>query len=214
MTGGFGTTSQSGSTGLFGKPITNFGTPATTTTNSFAFNSTPTTNLFGTNTQTKPFGTAAPTPLFGASNTNQTTGTGFGSINTGQNTGFGSAFGSTQPNQSIGLFNQNKSAFNIPSTSASTGFTGFGQPATNNTAASLFGNKTTTAGFGTTSTFGAAAPSTFGTNTAFNSGSNTGSSLFNSSFKPAGQTSGFSFGTTPASSTGLGSLFFYSVFNH
>lgn len=56
MTGGFGTSSQSGSTGLFGKPITNFGTPATTTTNSFAFNSTPTTNLFGTNTQTKPFG--------------------------------------------------------------------------------------------------------------------------------------------------------------
>lgn len=56
MTGGFGTTSQSGSTGLFGKPITNFGTPATTTSNNFAFNSTPTTNLFGTNTQTKPFG--------------------------------------------------------------------------------------------------------------------------------------------------------------
>lgn len=41
---------------------------------------------------------AAPTPLFGTSNTNQTAGTGFG-INTGQSTGFGSAFGSTQPNQ-------------------------------------------------------------------------------------------------------------------
>ncbi|KAL6257420.1 hypothetical protein P5V15_010992 [Pogonomyrmex californicus] len=202
MTGGFGTTSQSGSTGLFGKPITNFGTPATTTTNSFAFNATPTTNLFGTNTQTKPFGTAAPTPLFGNSSTNQTAGTGFG-INTGQNTGFGSAFGSTQPNQSIGLFNQNKSAFNIPSTSTSTGFTSFGQPATNTTTP-LFGNKTTTTGFGTTSTFGTAAPSTFGTNTGFNSASNTGSSLFNSSFKPAGQPSGFSFGTTSASSTGLG----------
>ncbi|KYN31615.1 Nuclear pore complex protein Nup98-Nup96 [Trachymyrmex septentrionalis] len=203
MTGGFGTTSQSGSTGLFGKPISNFGTPATTTTNSFAFNSTPTTNLFGTNTQTKPFGTAAPTPLFGTSSTNQTAGTGFGSINTGQNTGFGSTFGSTQPNQSIGLFNQNKSAFNIPSTSTSTAFTGFGQPATNTTTP-LFGNKTTTTGFGTTSTFGATAPSTFGTNTGFNSGTNAGSSLFNSSFKPAGQTSGFSFGTTPASSSGLG----------
>ncbi|XP_011861839.1 PREDICTED: nuclear pore complex protein Nup98-Nup96 isoform X3 [Vollenhovia emeryi] len=203
MTGGFGTTSQSGSTGLFGKPITNFGTPATTTTNSFAFNSTPTTNLFGTNTQTKPFGTAAPTPLFGTSSTNQAAGTGFGSINAGQNTGFGSAFGSTQPNQSIGLFNQNKSAFNIPSTSTSTGFTGFGQPATNSTTP-LFGNKTTTTGFGTTSTFGAAAPTTFGTGTGFNSGSNAGTSLFNSSFKPAGQTSGFSFGTTPVASTGLG----------
>jgi len=56
MTGGFGTTSQSGSSSLFGKPISNFGTPVTTTTNSFPFNSTPTTNLFGTNTQTKPFG--------------------------------------------------------------------------------------------------------------------------------------------------------------
>ncbi|KYM75978.1 Nuclear pore complex protein Nup98-Nup96 [Atta colombica] len=192
MTGGFGTTSQSGSTGLFGKPISNFGTPATTTTNSFAFNSTPTTNLFA----------AAPTPLFGTSSTNQTAGTGFGNINTGQNTGFGSTFGSTQSNQSIGLFNQNKSAFNIPSTSTSTVFTGFGQPATNTTP--LFGNKTTTTGFGTTSTFGATASSTFGTNTGFNSGSNAGSSLFNSSFKPAGQTSGFSFGTTPASSSGLG----------
>ncbi|EZA58163.1 hypothetical protein DMN91_011854 [Ooceraea biroi] len=203
MAGGFGTTSQSGSSGLFGKPITNFGTPATTTTNSFPFNSTPTTNLFGTNTQTKPFGTAAPTPLFGTSNTNPATGTGFG-INAGQSTGFASAFGSTQPNQSIGLFNQNKSAFNIPSTSTSTGFTGFGQPATNNTTTPLFGNKTSTTGFGTTSTFGATAPSTFGTNTGFNSGSNTGSSLFNSSFKPAGQTSGFSFGATSTSSTGLG----------
>ncbi|XP_011153337.1 nuclear pore complex protein Nup98-Nup96 isoform X2 [Harpegnathos saltator] len=202
MTGGFGTTSQSGSTGLFGKPITNFGTPATTT-NSFAFNSPSSTNLFGTNSQAKPFGTAAPTPLFATNNTNQTAGTGFGGINTGQSTGFGSAFGSTQPNQSIGLFSQNKSAFNIPSTSTSTGFTGFGQTASNNTATPLFGNKTTTAGFGT-STFGTAAPSAFGTNTGFNSGQNTGSSLFNSSFKPAGQTSGFSFGNTSTSSTGLG----------
>ncbi|XP_025995170.1 nuclear pore complex protein Nup98-Nup96 isoform X2 [Solenopsis invicta] len=203
MAGGFGTPNQSGSTGLFGKPISNFGTPATTTTSSFVFNSPPpTTNLFGTNTQTKPFGTAAPTPLFGTSSTNQTAGTGFGSINTAQNTGFGSAFGSTQPNQSIGLFNQNKSAFNIPSTSTTTGFTGFGQPATNST--TLFGNKTTTTGFGGTSTFGTTAPSTFGTNTGFNPGSNAGSSLFNSSFKPAGQTPAFSFGATPASSTGLG----------
>ncbi|XP_071642511.1 uncharacterized protein [Temnothorax longispinosus] len=75
------------------KSMFNFRTPATTTTNSFAFNSTPTTNLFSTNTQTKPFGTAAPTPLFGTSSINQTAGTSFGSINTGQNTGFGSAFG-------------------------------------------------------------------------------------------------------------------------
>lgn len=115
--------------------------------------------------------------------------------------------------QSIGLFNQNKSAFNIPSTSTSTGFTSFGQPATNNTTTPLFGNKTNTTGFGT-STFGAAAPSTFGTNAGFNSGTNTGSSLFNSSFKPAGQTSGFSFGTTPAASTGLGNYIYCDlIFN-
>ena len=106
------------------------------------------------------------------------------------------------------MFNQNKSAFNIPSTSTSTVFTGFGQPATNTTTP-LFGNKTTTTGFGTTSTFGATASSTFGTNTGFNSGTNAGSSLFNSSFKPAGQTSGFSFGTTPASSSGLGNYSFF-----
>lgn len=56
MSAGFGATTQSGSSGLFGKPISTFGTPSTTTTNNFAFNSTPSTNLFGTNTQNKPFG--------------------------------------------------------------------------------------------------------------------------------------------------------------
>lgn len=56
MSGGFGTTTQTGSSGLFGKPMTNFGAPSTTTTNSFAFNSTPSTNLFGSNVQAKPFG--------------------------------------------------------------------------------------------------------------------------------------------------------------
>lgn len=56
MSGGFGATSQSGSSGIFGKPITSFGTPSTTTTNNFAFSSTPSTNLFGNNTQNKPFG--------------------------------------------------------------------------------------------------------------------------------------------------------------
>ena len=56
MSSGFGATSQSGSSGIFGKSITSFGTPSTTTTNNFGFNSTPSTNLFGTNTQNKPFG--------------------------------------------------------------------------------------------------------------------------------------------------------------
>nr|XP_033206829.1 nuclear pore complex protein Nup98-Nup96 isoform X2 [Bombus vancouverensis nearcticus] len=205
MSAGFGATTQSGSSGLFGKPISTFGTPSTTTTNNFAFNSTPSTNLFGSNTQNKPFGTAAPTPLFATSNTNQTAGTGFGGINTGQNTAFGSAFGSTQPNQSIGLFNQNKSAFNAPSTSSSTGFSTFGQTPMSNTGTPLFCSKSTgTIGFGVNSTFGSTAPSTFGTAPGFNAGQNSGTSLFNTPFKPAGQTSGFSFGSTSTPSSGLG----------
>ncbi|KAK1124571.1 hypothetical protein K0M31_005949 [Melipona bicolor] len=203
MSGGFGATSQSGSSGIFGKPITSFGTPSTTTTNNFAF-STPSTNLFGTNTQNKPFGAAAPTPLFATSNTNQNAGTGFGGINTGQNTAFGSAFGPTQPNQSIGLFNQNKSAFNAPSTSSSTAFSGFGQTPSSNTGTALFGPKTTgTMGFGATPTFGSTTPSTFGT-AGFTGGQNSGTSLFNTPFKPAGQTSGFSFGSNSTPSSGLG----------
>lgn len=203
MSGGFGATTQSGSSGLFGKPITSFGTPATTTTNNFAFNSTPSTNLFGSNTQ-KPFGTAAPTPLFAASNTNQNAGTGFG-INTGQNTTFGPTFGSTQSNQSIGLFNQNKSAFNAPSTSSSAAFSNFGQTPSSNTGTSLFGAKSTgTIGFGTTSSFGSTTPSTFGTTTGFTAGQNSGASLFNTPFKPTGQTPGFSFGSTSTPSSGLG----------
>nr|XP_034193442.1 nuclear pore complex protein Nup98-Nup96 [Osmia lignaria] len=205
MSSGFGTTTQSGSSGLFGKPMTNFGTPSTTATNNFAFSSTPGTNLFGSNTQNKPFGTAAPTPLFATSNTNQTAGTGFGVINTAQNPSFGSTFGSTQPNQSIGLFNQNKSAFNVPSTSSSTGFAGFGQTAAINTGTTLFGAKATgTTGFGTAPTFGSTTSSTFGSTPGFTAGQNPGSSLFNTSFKPAGQTPGFSFGSTSAPTTGLG----------
>ncbi|XP_017793152.1 PREDICTED: nuclear pore complex protein Nup98-Nup96 [Habropoda laboriosa] len=208
MSGGFGATTQSGSGGLFAKPMTNFGTPSTTTTNNFAFNSTPNTNLFGSNTQNKPFGilstAAAPTPLFATNNTNQTAGAGFGSINAAQNTGFAPPFGSTQSNQSIGLFNQNKSAFNVPSTSSSTGFSNFGQPPSSNPGTTLFGAKSTgTTGFGTPS-FGPTTASTFGTTTGFTAGQNSGPSLFNTSFKPAGQTSGFSFGSTSAPSTGLG----------
>ncbi|XP_076223449.1 nuclear pore complex protein Nup98-96 isoform X2 [Nomia melanderi] len=204
MSGGFGTTTQSGTSGLFGKPMTSFGTPSTTTTNSFAFNSTPSTNLFGSNNQAKPFGTA-PTPLFATSNTNQTAGTGFGGLNTAQNTTFGSTFGATQPNQSIGLFNQNKSAFNVPSTSSSTGFTSFGQTPSGNAGTTLFGTKSAgTTGFGTAPTFGVTTASTFGITTGFTAGQNSGTSLFNTCFKPAGQTSGFSFGSTSAPSAGLG----------
>lgn len=206
MSGGFGTTSQSGSNSLFGKPMTSFGgQSATTATNTFVFNSTTNSNLFGNNAQAKPFGTAAPTPLFANSNTNQTAGTGFGGINTTQNTTFGSGFGATQPNQTIGLFSQNKSAFNIPATSSGTGFTNFGQAAVSNSGTSMFNAKPAMSGFVGVSTFGSTpAPMTFGTNTAFNAGQNSGGLMFNSSFKPAGQTPGFSFGTTGATSTGLG----------
>ncbi|XP_033229340.1 nuclear pore complex protein Nup98-Nup96-like [Belonocnema kinseyi] len=196
--GGFGVTSQPGGTGLFNKPITGFGAPATTTS-SFAFNSTPSTNLFGASTQAKPFGAAAPAPLFSTTSTAPTA-TGFG---TNQTAGFG-AFGAAQPNQSIGLFNQNKSAFTLPASSASTGFGGFGQTTTTNTGTNLFGAKPAgTTGFGTTSAFGGTPAPAFGTNIGFGATPNTNTSLFNNSFKPAGQTTGFSFGNTGAT-TALG----------
>ncbi|XP_017760409.1 PREDICTED: nuclear pore complex protein Nup98-Nup96 isoform X3 [Eufriesea mexicana] len=205
MSGSFGATTQSGPSGLFGKPITSFGTPSTTTTNNFAFNSTPSTNLFGSSTQNKPFGSAAPAPLFATSNTNQPASAAFGGINTGQNTAFGSTFGSTQSNQNIGLFNQNKSAFSAPSTSSSSAFTSFGQTPSSNTGTTLFGAKSTGGiGFGTTSTFGSNTALTFGTTTGFTAGQNSGTSLFNTSFKPVGQTSGFCFGSTSTPSSGLG----------
>ena len=200
--GGFGTTSQASGTGLFNKPITGFGAPATTTS-TFAFNSTPSTNLFGTNTQAKPFGTAAPAPLFSTTSTAPTA-TGFG---TNQTAGFGT-FGAAQPNQNIGLFTQNKSTFTLPASSASTGFGGFGQTTTTNTGTNLFGAKPTgTTGFGTTSAFGTTPAPAFGTNIGFGTNQNTNTSLFNNSFKPAGQTTGFSFGNTgtaPALGTNTG----------
>ncbi|XP_076242431.1 nuclear pore complex protein Nup98-96 isoform X2 [Calliopsis andreniformis] len=204
MTGGFGATTQSGSSSLFGKPLPSFGTPSTTTTSSFAFSSTPNTNLFGSNTQAKPFGTAAPTPLFATSNTSQTAGgASFGGISAAQNTGFGSTFGSTQSNQSIGLFAPNKSAFNVPTTSSSTAFTSFGQTPSSIAGTTLFGAKSTgTTGFGTSS-FGSTTASTFGATTGFAAGQNSGTLLFNTPFKPTVQASGFSFGSTSAPSTGL-----------
>ncbi|XP_034945165.1 nuclear pore complex protein Nup98-Nup96 [Chelonus insularis] len=199
MTSGFGVNNQSNTTGgLFGKSVTGFGAPATTT-NTFAFNPTTSTSLFGANTQAKPFGAAAPTTLFSTSNTNQPA-SGFGTMNNTQNTSFG--FGTTQQNQNIGLFNQKPSAFNISSATPNTG-NAFGQPAAANTNTNLFGTKP--AGFGTGSTFGTTSTPAFGTNTGFGTTQNTNTSnLFNTSFKPAGQTSSFPFGSTPATSTGLG----------
>ena len=195
--GGFGTANQPGGSGLFNKPITGFGAPTTTTTG-FPFNATTSSNLFGANTQAKPFGAAAPAPLFSNTTTVPAAGSGFG---TTQNTGFGS-FGTAQPNQNIGLFNQNKSTFALPAPSTSTGFGGFGQQSTTNTGTNLFGVKPAgTTGFGT-STFGATA-TPFGSNLGFGTNQNTNTSLFNTSFKPANQTTGFSFGNT-GTTTGLG----------
>ncbi|XP_012280499.1 nuclear pore complex protein Nup98-Nup96 [Orussus abietinus] len=201
MNGVFGSATQPASTVLFGKPMTGFGAP-TTTTGSFAFNTTAPNTLFGANNQAKPFG-GTPT-LFASTNTSQPTTTGFGGINTTQNTGFG-PFGTTQPNQTIGLFNQNKTAFPTPATASSTGFGGFGQGSLSNTTNTIFNAKgNTTTGFGNMGTFGSTTTPTFGSTTGFGGTQSTGSSLFNTSFKPAGTTTGFSFGSTPISSSGLG----------
>ncbi|XP_015602178.1 nuclear pore complex protein Nup98-Nup96 isoform X2 [Cephus cinctus] len=203
MTSGFGANAQTGSTSLFGKPMTGFGTPATTTS-AFAFNPTTTSNLFGANPQAKPFGTVAPTSLFSSTNTGQTTGAGFGAISGAQTSGFG-AFGSTPANQGLGLFNQNKPAFNAAVSTVSNGFGAFGQAAPTNTNTGFFGTKPSSAtGFGTTSTFGSTTAPTFGTAAGFGTTPNTGTSLFNTSFKSTGQTPGFSFGSTPISSSNLG----------
>ncbi|XP_043271546.1 nuclear pore complex protein Nup98-Nup96 isoform X2 [Venturia canescens] len=198
---GFGASTQTAATGsLFGKPVTGFGAP-TTTTSAFAFNPATTSNLFGVNTQTKPFGTAAPTTLFSNTGTAQSATTGFGVMNGAQNSSFGS-FGTTQPTQSIGLFNQNKSAFNIPTSNS--GFGAFGQTAAANTGTSVFGPKPLgTTGFGAP-TFGTGTAPSFGNTTAFGNTQNTNTSLFNSTLKPPGQNTGFSFGATPVSSSGLG----------
>lgn len=210
MTSGFGATNQSTTSGgLFGKPVVpGFGTPAATTSGSaFAFNnSTTSSGLFGTNTQAKPFGAAAPnSTLFSNTNTTNQPTTGFGTLNTTQNTNFG-GFGCQQPNQSIGLFNQSKPAFNIAPATSNTGF-GFGQTTPASTSNSLFGAKpmgATGFGGGTTTGFGATAAPAFGTTPGFGTTSNTNTSLFNTSFKPATQTSGFSFGATPAGTSALG----------
>lgn len=182
--------SPSGS--LFGKPVgapVSFGTAATTAGSTFGFNTSSTSNPFGSSSaQVKPFGSTPQTSLFGSSTTQPTTG--FGT----QSSGFGS-FGA-QPTQNIGLFSQNKSTFNVGT--SNTGFS-FGQTPTTTPASnmSLFGSKPTGT-FG--STFGTPATGTGTTFGAF--GSNNQNSLFSSGFKPA--TTGFSFGQTPTTSSNLG----------
>ncbi|CAB0032392.1 unnamed protein product [Trichogramma brassicae] len=197
MSNAFSSTAQQNNTSLFSKPMTSFGAPAATTSSTFAFNPTTSSSLF--NTQAKPFGTAAGTSLFGDNNQAATTTNAFGAIGT-QNTAFPS-FSNTQQNQSIGLFSQNKPAFNTPATST-TSF-GFGQTSTANTSGGLFAKPLGTTGFGTTG-FGTTNNNFQVGNTGFGTNQNN-SSLFNNSFKAAGQTTGFSFGNTSAApTTGLG----------
>lgn len=193
---GFGTTAQTNT--LFGKPATGFGAPTTSATTGFGFNAATPANPFGAaNTQAKPFGVAAPQTnnLFGAPASQPSTG--FGITPT---TGFGS-FGS-QPNQSIGLFNQNKPTFSLGSSNSAFSF---GQNTSTTTGTNLFGAKTTAPAFGAQTAFGAPATGTTAFSNSFGAPSTTQStSLFTGTGfnKPA--TGGFSFGPTPATSTGLG----------
>lgn len=109
--------------------------------------------------------------------------------------------------QSIGLFNQSKPAFSLPASTTATGFGAFNS--TTNTGTGLFGqNKPPTAagGFGATPGFGTSQPSAFGTTSAFGA-NQTNTGLFNSPFKPAGSTSGFSFGNNTGQTTGLGTVY-------
>nr|CAD7426062.1 unnamed protein product [Timema monikensis] len=181
-TGGFGSTNQQTSS-LFGKPANQFGSLATTSGTGFTFNTATTSNnLFGAPAQAKPFGTVAPqtSNLFGTQTSQPTAG--FGAPSTGFS-GF-----NTQPNQSIGLFNQNKTPFGM---ATSSGFT-FGQNTATNSGG-LFGQKPPgTAGFG---------QPTFGSNTTTGFGT-AGSSLFNQPFKQP--STGFTFNQGGTPNTGLG----------
>lgn len=88
----------------------------------------------------------------------------------------------------------------------STGFS-FGQNTSTN-GGGMFGAKPTgTSGF--PGTFGNPTTSSFGTNTVF--GANQNSPLFNQPFKPA--TSGFSFGQSASTGTGLGKYKFQKRIN-
>ncbi|KAJ1527107.1 hypothetical protein ONE63_008642 [Megalurothrips usitatus] len=193
---GFGATAQTGS--LFGKPTTGFGAPTTSATTGFGFSGATPANPFGANTQAKPFGVAAPqatTNLFGAPASQPSTG--FGMTPT---TGFGS-FGAAQTSQSIGLFNQSKPTFSLGSSNPAFSF---GQNTATTPGTSLFGAKTTAPAFGAQTGFGAPATGTTAFSNSFGAPSTTQStSLFTGTGfnKPA---TGFSFGPTPATSTGLG----------
>ena len=194
-TTGFGTTAQTGGS-LFGKPTTGFGAATTATSTSFGgFNAAATANPFGANTQPKPFGASPQTSnLFGATAAQPSTGFGMP-----QSTGFG-GFG-TQQNQNTGLFNQNqKPTFSLGSSNSAFSF---GQNPSTTTGTTLFGAKTTAPAFGAQTGFGAPATGT----TAFSSFGAPATTQSTSLFTGTGfnkPSTGFSFGPTPATSTGMG----------
>ncbi|XP_014242477.1 nuclear pore complex protein Nup98-Nup96 isoform X1 [Cimex lectularius] len=185
---GFGTgmtnTFGAGTSGsaLFGKPsgtVTAFATPASTTSNTFGFNTNTTTNPFGAQ---KPFGATTQPGLFGS--TSQPTSS-FGT----QQTGFGTSF-QNQTVQNGGIFGQNKQPFPMGTTNAFS----FNQPASSGTSTSIFGNKPATSGFGT---FGST--STPGTGfTGTNFGATNQNTSFGTNFKAPGTTFNF---TTPTTNT-------------
>ncbi|CAD7083702.1 unnamed protein product [Hermetia illucens] len=202
QTAGFGPTSQA-STGLFAKP---FSTPATSNTG-FSFGGTDANKSFGAN----PFGQTGSTSLFNRPATTSafgqtTTGFGtFGQANAQQTNLFG--FGTNTSTAGGGLFG-NKPAtgfgttpgFGAPTSTASSGFGGFGTA----NQGSLFNtslNKTATpafGGFGTqTSTGQLGTGLNFGSGNLFNSNANKPGGLFGNT----GQTGSLLGGTTGLGTT-------------
>ncbi|XP_023223546.1 nuclear pore complex protein Nup98-Nup96-like [Centruroides sculpturatus] len=218
-TGLFGQNTQQQSNSLFGKPV-GFGVPTSSSSGSFNFGTSAGTSLFGQNNQQKSlFGQPTSSGLFGTTTTTQPS-TAFGTGNT-----FGSPFGNPTQ-QSTGLFGSKPAGFGTTGTTTATSTFNFGS-ATSNTGAGLFGQKPAGTAFGTSATFGSAAPAfgkmltglfgskpagfgTTGTTTAtstFNFGSatsNTGAGLFGQ--KPAGTAFGTSatFGSAAPAFGGFG----------
>ncbi|KAJ8950741.1 hypothetical protein NQ318_011234 [Aromia moschata] len=197
-TPGFGLGNQQQQSGtLFGKP-TGFGAP-TSSTPSFGFGSTAqTANPFGGAQAAKPFGSTTQ-PIFGTT------------TNTTQQSGFGTGlFGQTNTQNAGSLFGKPaQPTTGFGATPSTTGFT-FGPPASTQTSSlfqpnkPLFGQTSTTTGFGPTNTFGNTSSTPFGNTfnkpaaptfgntqqtgfgTALGGLQNQGSSLFGNTAKPGG----------------------------
>ncbi|XP_067137824.1 nuclear pore complex protein Nup98-Nup96-like isoform X2 [Centruroides vittatus] len=191
-TGLFGQNTQQQSNSLFGKPV-GFGVPTSSSSGSFNFGTSAGTSLFGQNNQQKSlFGQPTSSGLFGTTTTTQPS-TAFGTGNT-----FGSPFGNPTQ-QSTGLFGSKPAGFGTTGTTTATSTFNFGS-ATSNTGTGLFGQKPAGTAFGTSATFGSAAPS-FGGFGATQPGTGTG--LFGQNK----QTTGFNTGSGTTFGTNLGTSF-------